>query len=418
MSDSIYSQLKEAADQALHSATPQEGMKHLAHAFTLFSKEAQRLELAYMRLHDRFQTVHAELEHVNTRLQKKLHELHTISNYLDNILKNISEGILFIDSEGIITTCNRAAEEILQVDKKKVLFTSFSSHFSDDFFGFSLKTAFSFHIAQNLTYITLPNKKEVEISTTFVQDSPKQFQGLIILIRDITKLQNLQLIASRHDRLKELGKISTTVAHEIRNPLGGIRGYASLLLRDLENFPHLQDMAKNILEGTKSLERLVSNVLQFARPIEIEPKAVDIRIFLKELVEFIQVDPSFPEKIFIELHLPQDKLIAPLDTDLMKSALLNILINASEAIEEKGSISISLLENNHLYSITISDTGKGIDEEDLHNIFSPFFTTKKRGTGLGLSETYKIIQAHFGSIDVRSEVNRGTTFTINLPLKR
>jgi signal transduction histidine kinase len=423
MHPSLLNQIQQAADLALKSPSLDEGVRHLINAFSLFSEESKRLENGYERLQERFKEVHTELEKSNHSLRQKILELNTLSNYLNNILKNISQGLIFIDSEGIITTFNLAAEGILEKESSKILFANYWDHFSDDFFGFSIRHALAFGLSHHLTYLNLSlfesHKKEIEVSASYVYDAPKKYQGIILLLRDVTKLQKLQSIANRNDRMKELGEMAASVAHEIRNPLGGIRGYASLLFRDLESSTHLQEMAAFIIEGTKTLERLVNNVLQFSRPIHLQPTLIDLGRFLKEICKFMKVDPSFPENVTLNLHLSQEPLYAPIDKELLQSALLNLFVNALQAMEEKGgTLTLSLWKNNDACVITVADTGKGIESKDLEKIFSPFFTTKQKGTGLGLSEAYKIIQAHLGHIDVRSQLGAGSTFTVTLPLKR
>ena len=240
---------------------------------------------------------------------------------------------------------------------------------------------------------------------------------MIIVLRDISEIKRLELVANRNDRMRELGEMAASVTHEIKNPLGGIRGYASLLYRDLENSKHLQEMASHIIEGTKSLERLVNNVLHFSRPVKATLVSSNISSVIQEIINFIKVDPSFPKEILLECHIPKETFLVSLDRELFKSAILNLIINATQSIENFGKITISLIKNNSSCMIGISDTGKGIEQQDIENIFSPFFTTKKHGNGLGLSETFKIIQAHSGTIDVRSRIDLGTTFTIILPTK-
>jgi len=218
--------------------------------------------------------------------------------------------------------------------------------------------------------------------------------------------------------MKELGQIAATVAHEIRNPLGGIRGYASLLYRDLNEQAHLQEMASFIIDGTKSLEKVVSAILHYSKPIQVQTQTTDLGRFLKQIGKFIKVDPAFPQNIKLILHIPDSPILAPIDPQSLKSAMLNLIFNAFQAMPSGGNLTISLLKMENSAHISITDTGSGMDEEQLSNLFSPFFTTKKKGNGLGLVETQKIIQAHFGAIDVRSQKAIGTTFTLTLPLKR
>ncbi len=406
MTDPILQELQRSTESALKSVTLEEGIQHLKSAFSLFSQEVTRLKNAYSNLQERFETV-------NQELGRKAANLIRLNGYLTNILKNISDAILFIDLEGTITIYNSAAGAILAIKPETALFKKFWEVFPDETFGFPMREALKFGIAHKLLY-----KKEMEISTTFIYEGPKVYHGMILVFRDISEKQKLQLIANRNDRMKELGEMAATIAHEIRNPLGGIRGFASLLFRDLKNQPHLQEMAQFIIEGTKSLEKIVSTVLHYSKPIEIQLQTSDVGHFLKQVAKFVKVDPAFPSHIRLSIHIPDTPLLLPFDPISLKSALLNLIFNAIQAMPQGGELTLSLLLRASSCQIAIADTGHGMDEEMQKRLFSPFFTTKKGGNGLGLVETQKIVQAHFGEIDVRSSLAKGTTFTITLPLKR
>ncbi|NGX34146.1 MAG: Sensor protein ZraS [Candidatus Anoxychlamydiales bacterium] len=420
MSD-ILNQLNNSANLALRAKSTQESMKHLAKAFALFSKETTRLENANVRLLDRFNKINSQLRVVENELIKKISDLDAVSLYLNNILKNISQGILYIDLTGIVTTYNQKAQSILEIEEKKVLFNKYLDNFKDDFFGFSIKDALNYSMFPKTAYITIKTKnakKLIEITPSFIWDCPKNHKGLILLLKDFTDLQKLQTRANRKDRLNQIGQITTSIAHEIKNPLGSIRGFASLLYKDLENSKPLQDLVSYILDGTKALERVANNVLEYAREVILEIKSIDISSLIKEIVKSIKIDPTFSRNVKINLDLIDAEHYIPADRDLLKSAILNIIINAYQAMDESGYLSISIFKNISTISINISDTGRGIEKKDLENIFTPFFTTKQRGNGLGLPEAHKIISAHLGSLEVRSLINKGSTFTITLPNER
>lgn len=406
MSDYILQQLQESAHLALKSENVQEGVQHLSRAFALFSEEAIRLKTAYAKLLERFEAVNHELG-LKTATCGKL------SHYLNHILKSVSDAVVFVDLEGIITLFNDSAQKLLKVKSDDALFRKFWDVFGDDAFGFSMREALKFGIGHKLLYL-----KEMEISTSFVYEGAKAHHGMIVILRDIGEKQKLQLIANRNDRMKELGEMAATIAHEIRNPLGGIRGYASLLYRDLESNKHLQEMAGFIIDGTKSLEKVVSAVLHYSKPIQIQPQTLDLGAYLKQVGKFIKVDPAFPPQVKLALHIPDAPLLAPFDPEALKSALLNLIFNAFQAMPLGGVLTISLLKRETSCQIAITDTGVGMEEEQLKSLFSPFFTTKQKGNGLGLVETQKIVQAHYGTIDVRSQPGKGTSFTLTLPLKR
>jgi signal transduction histidine kinase len=336
---------------------------------------------------------------------------------MNNLLQKISEAIFFIDLNGTIVVANDAAHKM--VKRKELLFKRYWDHFSDEEFGFSMREALRYGISHKLLYKTFADLgKELEISTSFLYEGPKSQHGMILLLRDITERQKLHQITSRTDRMKELGEMAAKVAHEIRNPLGGIRGFATLLYRDLYDQTNLQEMAAQVIEGTKSLEALVTNVLLYARPIKIVAQTLDLSHFLKQVAKFFKMDPAFPPHVKLQLNIPNDPILAPFDPEALKGALLNLLFNAIQAMSEGGVLTLSLIKGDSSCQISIADTGVGIKEEELRSLFSPLFTTKTKGNGLGLVETQKIAQAHNGAIDVRSLPGLGTTFTLTLPLKR
>lgn len=406
MSDHILQQLQQSADLAIKSQTVQEGVQHFSRAFHLFSEEVARLKSAYSKLQERFEAVNQELAVKTANLSRSTH-------YLNHILRNISDAILFVDLAGNVIIFNDTAQSLLKLKADQVLSKKFWESFSDERFGFSMREALKFGISHKLLY-----QKGMEISTSFVYEGPKPYHGMILIIKDISEKQKLQLINNRNDQMKELGEMAATVAHEIRNPLGGIRGYASLLYRDLDGTQNLQEMAGLIIEGTKSLERIVSAVLHYSKPIQIELQTLDVGAFLKQVGKFIKVDPAFPSHVKLSLHVPDAPLLAPFDPEALKSAMLNLIFNAFQAMPHGGELILSLLKMESSCQIAIADTGLGMEEDQLNHLFSPFYTTKKGGNGLGLVETQKIIRAHNGTIDVRSQKGKGTTFTLSLPLKR
>jgi len=389
---------------------PKEATFHLSRAFAIFSAEVQKLTNAYTRLQESWKIVNQELE-------KKIEELAKITQHVNATFRHITEGILAIQLDGTIYSSNEAAQELLKVSVESALGKKIDAVFPNDSLGFSIKEALSFGLAPKIIYKTY-QEKLLEISPIFLSDGPKSQQGLIILLKDISEISQLQMALDKNERMVKLGEMITTVAHEIRNPLGGIRGYAALLFRDLKDSPHLQEMAEFVLQSSHHLERLVGAALQYARPVKMNVRPVELGQFLRQLVKFVKMDPAFSEEIQINLHIPFRSLILSIDPEAIKSALLNLIFNGAHAIGKTGTLTIALIQRETSCLIEISDTGVGMSEEEKARLFSPFYTTKKTGSGLGLVEVQKIVQAHMGSIDVRSTPHRGSTFTITLPLKR
>lgn len=382
------------------------------------------LETAYDTLKEQFKTVNRILRDTNVKLNTKVGELDVLTYYLNSILSHMSQGLLFINLDGYLTTCNTAAENILAIDSLNILFHPFADHFPDDLFGFSMKEALAQQKTPKKTFIFMEmangTKKELEIDATFLvtQDSDNAlFQGMIVLMRDVTDLHRLQTLANRNDHMKALGEMAAMVAHEIRNPLGGIKGFASLLQRDLKEQPALQQLATYIVEGTDNLNRLVTNVLKYARPVTTSIVNADVIAVLHELCEHVQADASFDPRIQINIVSSLKTLLVPIDIQLLKSALLNLIVNAEQAMPDGGTITLNVTQEKECAVVQIKDTGIGIPSENIKKIFTPFFTTKKTGNGFGLAEVDQVVRAHSGTIDVVSTPGHGATFTIKIPLK-
>lgn len=402
---------------------------NLQQAFKEFSLETERLEMTYRSLQERFKSVQTTLQESHTRLSGKLVELDFMSKYLGALLNHISQGIIFIDQKGIVTTYNATAQELLQIDEKKLLFHPFSEYFDDRFLGFSLQEAFTAKQCPKTTFITLARNGqtvELEVEASFVSMGPQAYsmaqpqmpslaiQGLLVLMRDVTKIRHLQQIAARNDRLKELGALASHLAHEIRNPLGGIKGFATLLHQELKDRPDLQQMAAHIEEGADGLNHFVSGMLHYSRPFQPHFEMVDLVPFVDEIRQLMQADSAWNRAIEFSIRCPVPTLIAPIDPQLFKSALLNLFVNAVQAMPDGGVLTVDIDAEDNGIVIRVRDTGSGIAQENLNRIFSPFFTTKQTGNGLGLAEVHKVVQAHSGSIEVQSEIGQGTVFVIKI----
>lgn len=411
--------LKLTTQAVRNAATPEAKAAYLDQAFELFKQETEKLAGAYWNLQKKFEAVNLELQSSNEKLNQKVAELKNTTSYLDSILDQMSQGLLFIDLNGTVTTYNLAAEQLLGHPTSDVLLHSFWQVFSDELFGFSLRQALGEKIAPPLTFITIKNQngdvREVEASTDFVQQ--EEAHGIIILLRDITELRRLQILAARNDRLKELGEMAAMVAHEIRNPLGGIKGFASLLERDLQGSPEMAKMAGYIIEGTDTLNRLVSTVLNYSRPVQLKIESTNLAELMRELVEHVQADSSVNPNIKLSVQADNTAVIAPIDTAIIKGAILNLVVNSIQAMTKGGNINIAISKEGGEAIIKVSDTGIGIPPENMDKLYSPFFTTRTDGNGFGLAEVYKVVQAHGGSIEAASTPGKGTVFTLKLPLQ-
>lgn len=336
---------------------------------------------------------------------------------LHTLLPKIHEGFLLIDLEGIVCLINTAATNMLGVSASLFLNKRFWDVVPDGILGFSMREALLYGLGQRQLFKTI-GTREIEINSYFLYEGPKHQHGLAVILKDLSEKQRIQQLLHRAERMKELGEMTAKIAHEIRNPLGGIRGFSMLLSRDLKDTPHLQEMAGQITEATKNLEHLVTTVLQYARPLQISPRTQDIAQFIQKMARLIKADPAFPASVRLLVHGAHEPLFAPFDSDALQRAVLNLAVNGWQAMPQGGLLTLSLLQSPGSCQIGVTDMGVGIAAERLEHLFEPLFTTKANGNGLGLVETKKIVQAHGGQLDVRSTPHHGTTFTITLPLRR
>ncbi|MEZ5315388.1 MAG: ATP-binding protein [Chlamydiales bacterium] len=364
----------------------QEGVIDLHLQVDLFSREIKRLEKAHEQLLQQFDA-----------LKEKFDVSHQT---LEQIVNHMSDGLIFINQKGVITLYNPAAATLTGYLQQEVIGTSFWEHYPDDLFGFSLKSSLENAEIPSRLFLNFSNGLEIEAAPTMIPE-----KGLLVLLNDRTQLKQLEKSVQQNDRLKELGEMAATLAHEIRNPLGGIEGFAALLKRELQESSQL-DMADAILEGSRTLNKLVNNVLEYTCPLMLHFELTDLSTLFYDTVKLAK-SCGHRCKVNIEKNHT-----ASVDRGRIQLVLINLIRNGCEA--HSPYVEMILTKEG---TILIKDQGEGIHEKNLQKIFTPFFTTKATGTGLGLSEAYKVIQAHGGVMTVESKIGKGTCFAItHLPI--
>ncbi len=266
---------------------------------------------------------------------------------------------------------------------------------------------------------------DLEASVSFahrndeIGDLGRNFNRMVRQLREsreeIERLHHTQM--SRAEHLATLGELATGLAHEIRNPLAGIAGVIEIISRDLPSTSPARLVVKDVRQEIARINRIVTDLLQTARPHPPNMRRSDLNITVEHAVMLgRQQALSKP----VEITLRKDPRLPEVehDSDQIHQVLLNLLLNALQAIEGEGKVTVTLKRDPSFALIDVADTGRGIAPEHLPNIFRPFYTTKGEGTGLGLSLARRSVEAHHGTIDVRSSPGRGTTFTVRLPLQQ
>ena len=238
------------------------------------------------------------------------------------------------------------------------------------------------------------------------------------MINDVTEIRELQEELKLKEYLASIGELSAKLGHEIGNSLGGIRLFADNLLEELSEEDHRRNYAEEIISEVDRLKVSITEIKDYSRPVNLDLRETDVNEVLEEALSFSR-DRIQEREITIDKYLSQDLPKIMVDSDQVRGALLNIIINAIQAMPKGGELTLYTRRRNGALELSVRDTGTGISEEIRGKIFSPFFTTKRTlGTGLGLSIAYKAIESHGGNIKFDTEVDVGTTFTIGLPVNK
>ncbi|MDR1812338.1 MAG: hypothetical protein LBQ87_05895 [Candidatus Fibromonas sp.] len=229
------------------------------------------------------------------------------------------------------------------------------------------------------------------------------------------ELKKMQEEVQQSRVLSALGEMAATVAHEIRNPLGGMGGYAGILAKSIPPEDPKRKYVDKIIGGISSINKIVSNLLVYTRKTNLQKQSTDLIAWADAILAHVEVEIEKDKKnVNIERDFPAEPLNVEIDGEKLQQVLFNLLLNGIQAIESEGKISVCIRSNENIAEIIVADTGNGIEQEHLKNIFMPFFTTKEQGTGLGLAIAKKIVDLHEGEILVDSTPGKGTSFCIRL----
>jgi len=403
------------------AVTKESRLEAFTDAFESFAQTINRLENSYAELESRFTHLNERLQETNLRLTDALRENEKARSFLDNILSSVSSGILVYDCDGRISHCNAAAEKLLEVEHGELIGSGIEDVIESDTrpdicTHNTLDECVEYDSEEKI--LTLKSGKElpVAVSTSLMRDNSSEIIGAVEVIYDLSKVRKLEDEVSRVKALAALGEIAATVAHEVRNPLGGIAGFASLLKRDLPEDHPGQRMVDKIIVGVENLNRSVTSLLAYAHDIHLSPKEIHLKDFLSEIVTYFKADINHDTGQYaISVSSEPGDLHWRLDPEQFRQAIANLLYNAVQAMPDGGEVRLCASADESLM-VEIADTGSGVDDETRDKMFTPFFTTKQGGTGLGLATVKKIVDAHRGRIEVVSTPGEGTAFRLYFPV--
>jgi two-component system sensor histidine kinase HydH len=343
-----------------------------------------------------------------------------IKAFSDTVVENMPIGLLTLDPEGKITSFNQAAEAVLQRSSGEAVGKQAGEILPKQLRALIKERKSKKDIIEREMDCDLGGGKAVplEASVSSLFGDHGELLGEVLLFRDLTEVQELKKEVERNRRLASIGRLAAGIAHEIRNPLSSIKGFATYFKERYEDVPEDKKTAEIMVQEVERLNRVVGQLLEFSRPIKLNKVQAKIREVITYSLKMIQKQAQ-DKGVAITTNLSPEIEEVSLDPDRTSQVLLNLYLNAIEATEQGGTLHVGLFLDKEYgrVKVVVSDTGTGIREEDLAHIFDPYFTTKQSGTGLGLAIVHRIIEAHRGEVRVESEPGKGTTVSIILPFR-
>ena len=344
--------------------------------------------------------------------------LSRIKAFSDNLVENMPIGLVAIDNNQNVTSLNHVAGAILSCSASEVIGNNAAQAVPEELLKLLKNLDTEKGVVEKEIDCTVREGKVIplEVSATLLHDENRVFLGYVLLFKDLSEVRSLRKEIARSQRLASVGRLAAGVSHEIRNPLSSIKGFATYFKERYHDIPENQQISNLMIQEVDRLNRVVGQLHEFARPITILKKPMNIRTLLENSLKMIERQ-TLEANIKIQTRLDADIGDVLVDPDRINQVFLNLYLNAIESMKNGGNLNVWLLKNQKTdrIEIRVRDTGTGISPEDLTHIFDPYFTTKASGTGLGLAIVHNIIEAHEGEIKVDSMLGQGTTITVLLP---
>jgi two-component system sensor histidine kinase PilS (NtrC family) len=345
--------------------------------------------------------------------QKDLEQLEAVSA---SIIHSIDSGLLTLNSEGIMSTFNRAAEEISGFSREEVIGRPLAIIFPD---VVEHVTSSDASLKKGPYRYEMEFKKKdgsigyLGFSMSLLKEPDGKSIGNLLIFQDLTALKNMEDHVKRVEKLAAVGEMAAGIAHEMKNPLASMSGSIQLLKKGVDITPVANKLMDIVLRETDRLNALANDFLLFARPTSDNIAPVELSSAVEDTLELFRKNGIWQNRITVVQDLAPE-VWTEMDSKHTHQIMWNLLLNAAEAIEGTGTIQVSSKASEDMVQVTVKDDGCGMSNDTMTKIFDPFFTTKTHGTGLGLSVVYRLLESYNGRMDVQSQHGQGSTFTVYL----
>lgn len=354
-----------------------------------------------------------------------------LDDYYATVIDSVGDGVIVVNRDGVITLCNPAAEEISGFSRRHALGAIFQKLFCQEttlveMVAKTIRTGITITDNENVVMRSTGKVTPVAATCYPLMLAHGENIGAILTLKDITYIRELEAAVRQADRLSTMGTLAAGLAHEVKNPLGGIKGAAQLLEQELAEDSELLEYTRVMIRETERIDRIIRELLELASPRGLKLTPVNLHRVLGDIM-LLQKQTVVGRDISFVSHFDPSIPDIMADGAMLTQLFLNLIRNALDSMVESGRLTVTsrvlsdyrMAKNerqSRMVAVEVCDDGPGIPQEDLENIWTPFFSSKPTGAGLGLTICHKIVSEHRGMIKVESDPGHGTKFTVLLPL--
>ncbi len=378
--------------------------------------DTEAIVAEHQNSHDEYGLVSLKIAHLGRQMRDAKEIFSALKDNVDQIMANLQDGLMLFTRDAHVVLVSASVERFLGRPRRDLLGQTVKEIFSSESaLGALMLECFHRQTGIAQREIESPNGKRAQISLYFIQEKGAQI-GALLTLRDAESVRRIEDEIEMSRRMSASGRLTRGVAHEVKNPINAIVLHLQLLQTKLRQVDPDTRRHMDIIDNEiHRLDRVVQILVDFTRPRDLHLEEMDLRRLLEEVAQLAMPDAA-QHGVTISCELPAEPLSVKVDTDLAKQAILNVVLNGVQAMPHGGTLTVSAQRQDEIVVTEIHDQGGGIPPEIHDKIFELYFTTKKGGSGIGLAQTYQILQWHYGSVDFESEDRQGTTFRLRLPL--
>jgi PAS domain S-box-containing protein len=365
---------------------------------------------------DEFGMVNTKIDRLGRQIRDVKEVFSTLKGNLEQIMGTLQDGLVLFTRDNRVVLVSTSAERFIGLPREQILGKTVEEIFTDaNKLGRIVLDAFALHQVLPQREIELENKRKIQIALDFIAERGERI-GALLTMRDAESVRRIENELELSRRLAAIGRLTQGVAHEVKNPINAIVVHLELLREKIREVdPNTRRHMDIIGNEIHRLDRVVQTLVDFNRPVELRLTSFDLRRLVEEVVMLASPEAALLG-VEVKTSIAPQTLPIKADSDLVKQALLNVVLNGVQAMESGGVLTIAARREDSTALVEVHDQGKGIAPEIQDKVFNLYFTTKKSGSGIGLAMSYRVLQMHSGSLDFTTKLGAGTTFRLLLPL--